>query len=193
MIELWNNLDPEMKIIWGITLTASLIFIIQTVMTFIGIDSDTDMDIDQGFDDPGDGMSLLTFRNLINFLLGFGWMAITLKGSIQSWPITIILSTITGIILVTLVMYLYKGLSRMQQSGTINAMKQAPGCTGTVYLTVPAERAGEGIVQITINNSVRDYAAVTDGNELKTGTQIKVIEAINNRVLLVEEINCYII
>lgn len=191
MIELWNNLEPEMQIIWGITLTASLIFVIQSVMTFIGLDSDSDMD--QGFDDPGDGMSLLTFRNLINFLLGFGWMTISLHGSIQSWSVIIILSTITGIALVALVMYMYKGLARMQQSGNINTVQQAPGCTGTVYLTIPASRSGEGIVQITINNSVRELAAVTDGEELKTGTQVKVIDAINSRVLLVEEINCYII
>ena len=191
MIELWNQLDPEMKIIWAITLTASLIFVIQSAMTFIGIDADSDMD--QGFNDPGDGMSLLTFRNLINFLLGFGWMAISLKGTIQSWTLIIILSAITGIALVILVMYMYKGLAKMQQSGNIDTLQQAPGCTGTVYLTIPAGRSGEGIVQITINNSIRDLAAVTDGDELKTGTQIKVIEAINSRVLLVEEINCYII
>ena len=40
-----------------------------------------------------------------------------------------------------------------------------------VYLTIPAERKGEGKVQITINNSVREYDAVTEGEKLKTPPQ----------------------
>ena len=42
----WADLSPIMKILWGITLTASLIFIIQSVMTFLGADADTDFDVD---------------------------------------------------------------------------------------------------------------------------------------------------
>jgi len=71
--------------------------------------------------------------------------------------------------------------------------KSAVGCTGTVYLTIPGERAGEGKVQITINNSVREYAALTDSDTLKTGTPIKVVEVINPGTMLVEELNSLII
>ena len=75
----------------------------------------------------------------------------------------------------------------MQQSGTIDVKKQAVGCTGRVYLTIPANREGEGKVQININNSVREYEAVTDGGKLPTGVQIKVVEVISESTLLVEE------
>lgn len=34
MIEWWTSLDAMMKILWGITLAASLIFVIQSIMTF---------------------------------------------------------------------------------------------------------------------------------------------------------------
>ena len=43
----WADLSPVMKLLWGVTLTATLIFIIQTVMTFLGADADgTDFDMD---------------------------------------------------------------------------------------------------------------------------------------------------
>ena len=40
---------------------------------------------------------------------------------------------------------------------------------------------------------MREYNAVTDGDEIKTGTSVKVVEAIDGNTLLVEELNSYII
>lgn len=201
----WESLSVIMKVLWGITLAASLVFVIQTVMTFLGADTGGDFDVDAGgFDagvdagldgasEMGSGMNLYTFRNLVNFFLGFGWTAILLQDSISSTPLLIVISVLVGVALVAIVMYLFKWLSGMQQSGNIDVYKSAVGCTGTVYLTVPGERSGEGKVQITINNAVREYAALTDSNTLKTGTPIKVLEVINPGTLLVEELNSLII
>lgn len=134
----------------------------------------------------GTGMGLLTFRNLVNFVLGFGWSFILLRESIASTTILSIVSVLVGVVLVVAVMYLFKWVSSLQQTGTINIQKDAPGCKGTVYLTIPEARSGEGKVQITINNSVREYAAVTDGDKIPTGAAITVVEAVNNSLLLVK-------
>ncbi|MCR5243629.1 MAG: hypothetical protein K6C37_02675, partial [Bacteroidales bacterium] len=181
----WAGLSLAMKVIWGITLAASLIFIIQTIATFIGADMDVDTDFDT--DVPGDidpGMNLLTFRNFINFFLGFGWTTILLKDKIESNAVLLLVAFLVGMFLVLAVMYLFKWLSGMQQSGNIDIYKSAPGCQGTVYLTVPGERKGEGIVQISINGAVREYHAMTDEDEIKTGTPVKVVEAINDSTVL---------
>ena len=202
----WTSLSVIMKVLWGITLAASLIFVIQTIMTFLGADAggDFDMDaggldgMDSGLDDGsgmemGSGMNLYTFRNLINFLIGFGWSMILLQNSIASKAVLVIISLLVGLSLVALVMFMFKWLSGMQQSGNINVYKSAVGCQGKVYLTIPGERAGEGKVQITINNAVREYSALTDSDTLKTGTPIKVVEVLSPSTLLVEELNSLII
>lgn len=202
IITWWASLNVFMKILWGITITASLIFVIQTIMTFVGADMGGDMDFDTSVDadmsgvdaDAGTGgMNLYTFRNFVNFFLGFGWSAILLSGSIRSKGLLMLLSIIVGVILVALVMYMFKWLYSMQQSGNINVYNSAVGCNGTVYLKIPAERTGEGKVQITIQNAVREYNALTDGDTLLTGTPIKVIEVINQSTLLVEPLNSLII
>ena len=217
MIQWWTSLDTTMKILWAITLSASLIFVIQTVMTFLGaadiggdfdINTDTDFsgdipDVDGGAADAGgtdidgtsghSGIGLLSFRNLVNFCLRFGWTAVLLRGEISSSAVLFILATIVGVGLVAGVMLLFKWISGMQQSGNINVYQSAVGCEGKVYLTIPGERAGEGKVQITINNSVREYNALTDSDTLKTGTSIKVTEVLNSETLLVEELNSLII
>lgn len=200
--EWWTSLSVIMKVMWGITLAASLIFVIQTIMTFLGADAGGDFDMDAGgmdadFDasgaDAGSGMNLYTFRNLVNFLLGFGWSVILLQDSISSMTLLLIVSVLVGLALVAIVMYLFKWLSGMQQSGNIDVYKTAVGCQGQVYLTIPGERSGEGKVQITINNAVREYTALTDSDTLKTGTPIKVIEVLSPSTLLVEELNSLII
>ena len=200
LTDLWNTLTPFMKVMWCITLAASLIFIIQSVMTFLGADADTDFDVDVETSMDGadlsnieGGSNLYTFRNFVNFFLGFGWTAILLEGQVKSTALLIVISALVGVGLVAAVMYLFKWLSTMQQSGNINVYKAAVGCQGKCYLTIPAERAGEGKVQITIQGAVREYNAVTDGDAIKTGTPIKVVEAINANTLLVEELNSYII
>ena len=204
LMEFWNSLSVFMKVIWVITFTSTLIFVIQTIMTFAGADVGGDMDIDVPTDADLDmtgvdaaagtgGMNLYTFRNFVNFFLGFGWTAVLLEGSVKSKGLLLLISVIVGAALVALVMYLFKWLYSMQQSGNINVWKSAVGCTGTVYLSIPAERTGEGKVQITISNSVREYNALTEGDALATGTPIKVVEVINPSTLLVEPLNSLIV
>lgn len=188
----WTSLDPSMKVLWAITLTSSLIFVIQSVLTFLGIGADADFDLDAA-DGDVDGMGLLTFRNLVNFCLGFGWSAVLLKDEIASTAVLIVVSVIIGVVLVALVMMLFKWLGGMQESGNIDIRKSAVGCEGKVYLTIPAERTGAGKVQITINNAVREYEALTDGAEIPTGREIKVVEVVGSDTLLVEEMNSLII
>jgi len=195
----WLALSTFEKVLWSITLAASLIFVIQTILTFVGADTGGDFDMDtdvSGLDadvDASSGMNLYTFRNLVNFLLGFGWTAILLKDSIRSITILLLLSVFIGLALVALVMFLFKWLSGMQQSGNIDVYRSAVGCHGQVYLTIPGGRQGEGKIQITINNAVREYTALTDMDTLKTGTPIKVIEVLSPSTLLVEELNPLII
>ena len=198
MTEWWTSLDLFMKILWCIAIASSLIFIIETVLTFIGADVEMDMDTDFDIADGGfegdPSMNLYTFRNLVNFLLGMSWTAILLQEQIASKALLMIIAFAVGALLVFAVMMLFKGLSKMQQSGNIDVYRSAVGCSGRVYLTVPAERKGAGKVQININNAVREYDALTDSeDDLKTGTSIKVTEVLDTNTLLVEEINSLII
>ncbi|MCR4845103.1 MAG: hypothetical protein K5843_08980 [Bacteroidales bacterium] len=199
MASWWAGLSLVMKILWGVTLTASLVFIIQSILTFIGADADTDFDTDVDLSMDGTdlsnidgGSNLYTFRNFVNFILGFGWSMILLQDSITSIPLLVIVSALIGAALVAAVMYLFKLLAGMQQSGNINLQKSAAGCEGKVYLTIPENRSGAGKVQITINGAVREYDAVTENDEpLKTGTSIRVVDTVDASTVLVEEINSY--
>ncbi len=196
MITWWTSLSTAMQVLWAVTLSATLIFVIQTVMTFLGFgghDTDFDLDTSDGAFEADPSMNLLTFRNFVNFCLGFGWTAVLLREKIESGALLIFVSAIVGILLVAIVMWIFKWLSGMQQTGNIDIRKSAVGCEGRVYLTIPGERKGEGKIQITINNAIREYDAVTDGETIPNGRSIRVIEVINDYTLLVEELTSTII
>jgi len=55
-----------------------------------------------------------------------------------------------------------------------------------VYLKIPGEKRGEGKVQISIQGAIREFNALTAGEELETGAPIRVVEVINDNTLLVE-------
>ena len=199
----WAGLTVAMKILWGVTIAASLVFIIQTVLTFIGADVDAagldGADIDAPVGDVSDadlggGGNLYTFRNLINFLLGFGWSVILLEDAIPALGLRLVVAVAVGVALVALVMWLFRLLGKMQQSGNIDVYKSAIGCEGTCYLTIPAGRSGEGKVQISIGGAVREYNAQTeDAEPIATGTPIKVVDVINGITLLVSKLENTII
>ncbi len=187
----WLSLPVPMRILWGITIASTLIFVIQSILTFIGADADTDFDADLPADGDagGDGMNLYTFRNLIHFLLGFGWTSVLMYGSVTSKILLFLLAAVVGVLFVLLTMLLFKWLGSMQQSGTIQLQKSATGCRGKVYLTVPAARSGVGKVQISINNAVREYDAMTDEvSPLATGTPICVDAVLDDSTLLVSSL-----
>lgn len=184
MQEWWITLDLYMKVLWIITLSASLIFIVQTILTFIGMDSDGGLDTPDSGDFNGEfPFQLFTFRNFINFFLGFGWTAILLQDKVNGL-LAIFISALVGILLVAAVMYIFYLMSRMEQSGNID-MANAVGCKGNVYLKIPANRNGEGKVQITIQGAVREYDAVTNSEELPTGAPIVVTQVLNENVVVV--------
>ena len=189
MEEWWSSLGLFMQSVWCITLFASLVFVIQTIMTFIGMDTDGGMDVDVSADTATDGDSgpfqLLTLRNFINFRLGFGWSIISFEKAIENQFVLILVSAVIGVLLVMAVMAIFRFMSRMEQNGTIN-MANAVGCKGNVYLKIPGEKRGEGKVQISIQGAIREFDALTAGEELETGAPIRVVEVINDNTLLVE-------
>lgn len=184
----WTSLDLYLKIMWGIAIPASIVFIIQMIMTFVGMDADGDAGGDVSADDSGHApFQLFTFRNFINFLLGFSWAGISFYGIIGSAFWLTVFSAFAGALLVAIVMAIFFGLSRITQSGNID-VNDAVGHTATVYYTVPAARKGAGKIQITIQQAVREYDALTDGDAIPTGRMVRVKALIDSHTLLVEPV-----
>lgn len=196
MTEWWNALDSFEKALWAITLIATIIFIFQTIATFMGMDSDGGLDGDMdggdmsgGMDgDGGEGMpfQLFTLRNFINFFLGFGWTVISLQDNIDNRPLTLVIGAVVGALLVAAVMYMFYYMGKLAESGNMN-IANALNKTVQVYLPIPANRQGVGKVQIKLQGSLHELDAITDGEAIASGGVARVKEIIDGKLLLIEK------
>src|SRR6478736_7965926 len=103
-MEILDNLEPLLKTFWFIAIPTSLFFLLQTIMTFVGVDASdgTTADFDGDLEDGDAPFQLFSLRNLINFLLGFSWTGVAFYTTIQSPPILITLAFVVGALFVYL-------------------------------------------------------------------------------------------
>ena len=191
MIELFNSLEPLQKFFWTIACCASLVFIIQTIMTFIGLGTDADVDagpMDGSVDSMEDGAlsGVFSFRNLINFLLGYGWAGVLLFDDIEKRWLLQLLAIAVGLLFVLAFVFMFRQVMKLSHDGSFK-MSEAVGLKADVYLRIPAARSGRGKVQVSVKGSIHEIDAVTDNDaEIPTGGQVEIVEALGDDLLLVK-------
>lgn len=191
MIELFNSLEPLQKFFWTIACCASLVFIIQTIMTFIGLGTDTDVDagpMDGSVDSIEDGAlsGVFSFRNLVNFLLGYGWAGVLLFDDIEKRWLLQLVAIAVGLLFVLAFVFMFRQVMKLSHDGSFK-ISEAVGLKADVYLRIPAARAGRGKVQVSVKGSIHEIDAVTDNDtEIPTGGQVEIVEALGDDLLLVK-------
>jgi len=188
-MEFFTGMDPYLRVLWFIALPVSLIFVIQLILTLIGMDASDGADVDfEGDFDGGDmPFQLFSFRNLINFLIGFSWGGIAFFDKIENKFILTIVALIIGTGMLIMFFLIIRQIMKLSQDNTMK-LSSAIGETATVYLSIPGENKGKGKVHVKVNETLREVDAVTDGETLPTGSMVKIIETINESILKVEKL-----
>ena len=188
-MEILENLEPLLKTYWFIAIPVSLIFIFQTVMTFIGVDSSDGLDAD--FDGDLNGaeapFQLFSLRNLINFLLGFSWTGISFYTIISNQLFLIILSLAIGILFVYLFFIIIKQVQKLAEDNSFK-ISTTLNKTAEVYLTIPENKSGKGKIMISVKGAFHELEAMTEMEKIPSGTVVKVVRIENNNILIVETI-----
>ncbi len=113
MLEWFQTLSSFEKILWYISTPFTLIFIIQLVLSIAGLDgrklnknkNESDMvevsGDEQQVNAPDNvmvsfGLSFFSMRNIIVFLMVFGWVGINVYHHGFSKPITLLISVVAG-------------------------------------------------------------------------------------------------
>ncbi len=187
-MEWFNTLEPLLKIYWVIAGVASLIFIIQMIMTLIGVDASDGLSVDFDADVDAHGpFQFFSLRNLINFFLGFGWGGICFYEIFDSKVLVNIFAFATGALFVAIFFVIIKQLMKLNQDNTFS-IKETIGNPADVYLSIPAEKSGKGKIQISVKGAFHEIDAMTAGEKIPTGGKAKVIDVIDNQTVLVSKI-----
>jgi len=199
LVSWYEGLEPSLRAYWTVAILASLVFLIQMVLTIVGIgDTDGDVDFDgSSTADVGDGsgdtmdtggaVQLFTIRNMVNFLLGIGWGGVCFWNVIPNRFLLALVALICGCLLVVAFLYMFRKLMKLESNGAFN-IKEAVGQVVNVYIRIPAARSGQGKVQVSFGGSIQELPAVTDGDSILSGTQVRIVNIIGDKILLVEKI-----
>jgi len=189
MIEFFQNLDPLLRMFWLVALPTSLIFVFQTISTFMGVDSGDGIDADFDGDLTGAEapFQIFSLRNLINFLLGFGWAGISFYDSISNKTLLIAVALLIGVVFLFAFFLIIKQLQKLAEDNSFK-MSSTINKTAEVYLTIPEAKKGKGKILISINGSVHELDAMTEGPKIPSGATVKVTKIILEEILLVETI-----
>ncbi len=204
--EAWNAIPGFEKIFWYVALPFTFFGFLTVISALFGLGSggadadldidiidapDMDTDVDISAAEAIEGTSMFAYfsvKNMIMFFAVFGWIGIVCAraGFPKFW--TALVAVLAGIIAATIFALIFRLLYKLGESGTITSYASTVGTVGKVYLPIPAERGGTGKVQIIVHSSLREIDAITDGDELPTGVQVKVTKLLGKSTLIVEKV-----
>lgn len=189
-MEFFTTLDPLLKTYWYIAIPVSIIFLIQMIMTFVGADASDglDADFDGDFDGHDTPFQLFSFRNLINFLLGFSWTGISFYAVISNPVVLIIVSILVGAAFVYGFFLIIRQIQKLAEDNSFR-IENTLNKNAEVYLTIPAAKSGTGKVLISVNGSMHELQAMTENEQrIESGKMVRVTRLENNNILIVETI-----
>jgi len=159
----------------GCAFVGGAVLVLQLLLLFFGGDTDVDagMDVDEVHTD-GDHLGFLSIRAIAAFLTFFGltgWW-----GSVGEWGTvpTLAAAVGSGSLMMAVVAWLVSLQRKLYSQGNIDPAN-AVGRAAKVYLRIPGSSSGKGKITVTVQGRAKQYEAVTDGPELATGSEVRVV------------------
>jgi membrane protein implicated in regulation of membrane protease activity len=137
---------------------------------------------DGSHSDSAHAFQVLSLQSIAAFLMGFGWAGFAAYRNGWHWTGVIIMALVCGGAMVWLLGLLLKGMADLQSSGNI-PLAAALDREGDIYCSIAG--GGQGQVRLTVKQRQRIYNAVTSGEDLPTGTRVRVVRINDDNTLTV--------
>jgi len=184
--EWWALLSASEQVFWSLGAGATVILVLQTLLSFVGMDIDTDVDLDLSTEISLE-FGLFSIKSFLAFIAFFGWTGVIAMGYGWSMPLVILASAGAGLIAMALVAYMLFQFQKLESSGTMR-IEEALLEEAEVYLSIPAAGQGMGQISLELNGGLKQLKAVSEGDRIPTGTNVKVVDILEGNVLLVEPV-----
>jgi hypothetical protein len=182
----WNDLDLAKQVFYGLALIASFIALILAVLAIIGMEHHDAVDAvgSTGLDDGGGG--IFSLKPLTGFFLGFGWAGGIALSRGFTIPVAILIALVCGGAIMAVIVLMFRTILGLRSDGTMR-IADAVGAVGSVYVTLPAGKAGGGQVVVSFRNRQETLAALnTADRSIPSGEKIRVVGVVDSRTVLVE-------
>lgn len=131
---------------------------------------------------------VLSFRTLIAAAAFFGVAGKAALSAGFQQSTSLVLAVLVGLSAMYGMYWLMKLIGSMTSSGN-ERISNAVGQTATVYIPIPASGKGAGKVQLSMQNRIVEYRAVTDEDtRLSTGETVEVVDIAGSDVVCVRRV-----
>lgn len=156
-----------------------LVTLAQVVLGLFGLGVDA-LDAADAFDaadalDHSDGLQFFSVRALSAFVLMFGLGGMAADSAGLAPLLSVIIAGLCGFTTLVFVAWLLSMQAKLASTGTLNP-SGAVGGTARVYLRIPPAGGGTGKITVELQGRSAQYDAFTDGSELPTGAEVRVLE-----------------
>lgn len=177
-VDWWIGLEPAQQVFWSIALVSSVLLCILTFVSLSGWDTEAEPAADAT---NGKRSAFTEPKTVLIALTGFGWAAVLASYFTANLQVMLLLAAVAGII-GALLPWLFGPFFSRPYFDADAALKS----TGRVLTSVPPHRNGFGKVHIDLRAAPYEMDAVTAGGELPPGAPVRIVEVIDERVVLVE-------
>lgn len=138
-------------------------------------------------DFDADGFHIISVKTIICFILGFGWTGVLFYHDIENSVLLGLMATAVGLIFMFLIALILRQIMKLNRDNTFR-VEQTVGKVAEVYLRIPAGKTDTGKIVVSVNGSMHELEALSEGEEIATGAKVKVTKVIDNDVVAVERI-----
>ena len=134
------------------------------------------------------GLRLFTVRGIMAFLMMGSWVGFFMSRAGANEILSLFCAFASGSVTLVFMAKLMQIILGMQEDGTTK-LKNALGQTGQVYIKIPGAEKGKGKVNVTVQEKLCEFEAVTEqGETIKTGEIVYVTDIRSGNVLVVEKV-----
>lgn len=157
-----------------IALVTTGIFLVQFVLSIFFGDMDADADVD------ADLSSVVSFKGLTHFGIGFGWY-MYLQNDME--PLTFAIGIGMGLLFVFAVWFLYKKAYQLQQDNRAEKTDQLVGRECTIYFN---RKEGKYTVQVRRDGSLKEVDVISESNKIYRTGDRAIIAAYRDGALYIQ-------
>ena len=185
-MEFFTSMDTYLQGFWFIAIPVSIIFVIQTVMTFVGANASDGLAADFDGDLSGEDapFQLFSLRNLVNFLLGFSWTGISFYELIDNKITLIIFAVLVGCLFVYIFFLTVQALMKLAEDNSFK-IEETLGKIAQVYIPIPEYLSGRGKVTLSVRGSLRELDAMTEEEKIPSNVTVRIVK-VQDQVLFVK-------
>lgn len=176
----WKSLSIDLHIFLSISVVFSTLLIILYILSYFRVDIDSEHSASHS----KERFRLLNAKYIITFFTLFGWSGSLFSYIWDQLGLTFLYSFILGLAGTLLFRWLSGGTS----SRKYFHMEKALSSTGKVLSSIPPHRNGFGKVHLDIREAPFEIDAVTAGQEVPRGAFVRVVDILDEKIVLVEPI-----